>query len=429
MNNITVREYARLTTRPGMRQSLDLAYISQTAFDWLCQLQSGWGRDTPALVHLDGYHTIRLDSYVGILESPCGTRIEILPKIHENSQNESQSREFLYRMLCTVWDLPTREAQTAHLRTFSLPLAEWLIHHFLHALSLLLSRGLSSDYIQVEEEQNVIRGQVNMARQMRQLPHRQHRIHIRHNRFSMDRPENRLIRSTLLSCLHYTRNTDNWQLAASLNSWMHEIPASQELKKDFQQWQRGRHMTHYSQIKPWCELILNHLLPAATVGEWQGISLLFPMEKLFEAFVACALRKKLYSGAQIRTQSFEKHLCLHRNKQRFKLGPDILVEHMDRAWVLDTKWKLLDLAKRNYGLAEQDFYQLFAYAHHYVGSGELALIYPKTDRFIGLSDPFFFSQDLKLYVLAFDLMTGMLELPAGGLSGFPLQDSRSICEE
>ena len=37
-------------------------------------------------------------------------------------------------------------------------------------------------------------------------------------------------------------------------------------------------------------------------------------------------------------------------------------------WMLDTKWKLLDLADRksNYGLKQSDFYQLFAYGNKYL---------------------------------------------------------------
>ena len=41
-------------------------------------------------------------------------------------------------------------------------------------------------------------------------------------------------------------------------------------------------MAHYQAIKPWCELILNQQMPIAVSGEWRGMSLLFPMEKLFE---------------------------------------------------------------------------------------------------------------------------------------------------
>ena len=39
---VTVREHSRLTTS-SITSSLDRAQISQSAFDWLCQLQSSFG--------------------------------------------------------------------------------------------------------------------------------------------------------------------------------------------------------------------------------------------------------------------------------------------------------------------------------------------------------------------------------------------------
>ena len=56
---------------------------------------------------------------------------------------------------------------------------------------------------------------------------------------------------------------------------------------DFQSWQDSRLMAHYQAIKPWCEFVLNQHIPMAVQGDWRGLSLLFPMEKLFESYVAC----------------------------------------------------------------------------------------------------------------------------------------------
>jgi 5-methylcytosine-specific restriction enzyme subunit McrC len=49
-------------------------------------------------------------------------------------------------------------------------------------------------------------------------------------------------------------------------------------------------MAHYAPLRPWCELILYRQMPYSLVGVWRGVSLLFPMEKLFERFVAAWLR-------------------------------------------------------------------------------------------------------------------------------------------
>lgn len=59
-----------------------------------------------------------------------------------------------------------------------------------------------------------------------------------------------------------------------------EIPKSQNIVQDFKQWQSGRLLALYAEIKPWTELILSEYMPVSTQGGWRGMSLLFPMEKL-----------------------------------------------------------------------------------------------------------------------------------------------------
>ncbi len=82
-----------------------------------------------------------------------------------------------------------------------------------------------------------------------------------------------------------------------------------------------------------------------------------------------------------------------------------------KSWVLDTKWKRLDseLGRKNYGLSQTDFYQLFAYGQKYLnGQGDLVLIYPKRASFQEALPVFEFSEGLRLWVVPFDIETGCL---------------------
>ena len=82
MTAIVVREYARLTT-DQVEITLDQASISKSAFDWLCNCYSKFNKSGASLLVIEGHHQLRLDNYVGIIETPCGTSIEILPKHNE----------------------------------------------------------------------------------------------------------------------------------------------------------------------------------------------------------------------------------------------------------------------------------------------------------------------------------------------------------
>ena len=99
MNTVSVREHARLTTGPVPGGSLDVASVPVSAFDWLCQEAQRHRTTGAPLVQVEGRHWLRLDNYVGVLETPCGTRIEILPKHVHGESDVASARRVLIRML------------------------------------------------------------------------------------------------------------------------------------------------------------------------------------------------------------------------------------------------------------------------------------------------------------------------------------------
>lgn len=403
---VTVREYARLTTAAVAPGNLDCAQIPESAFDWLCELSATFKRNGATLLQVEGRRELKWDSYVGVLETPCGTRLEILPKHHEEGDCRVKSRRLLRKLIQHALQLKPREVSVASLELFDAPLSEWVIGQFLAELDLLVKRGLRFDYQRIDEEQRFLRGQLNVVAQMRQPPGRQHHFQIRHDVYLPDRAENRLLKLALERVAKGTQDAANWRLANELRAMLAEVPASRQVSQDLRAWSRDRLMAHYQAIKPWCELILKQQMPIAVSGEWQGVSLLFPMEKLFEKYVQGWLRRRLAPSVCLTAPASQHSLCLHDGRPVFGLEPDLLLSMGERAWVLDTKWKRLDGSDRQglFGLSQADFYQLFAYGHKYLaGRGELALIYPRTAQFSQPLRPFDFSDQLRLWVLPFDL--------------------------
>lgn len=402
---VIIREYAQLTTEVVV-PSLDVATVSQTAFDWLCELSAGYSRSGATLLQVEGRRSLKWDSYVGVLETPCGTRLEILPKHHEQDDCLVKSRQLLRKLIQSALQLKPREASVASLELFDKSLSEWVMGQFLAELDLLVKRGVRFDYQRIEEEQRFLRGQLNVVAQMRQPPGRQHHFQIRHDVFLPDRAENRLLKLALELVAKSTQDAANWRLANELRAMLSEVPASRQVSQDLRAWSRDRLMAHYQAIKPWCELILNQQMPIAVSGEWRGMSLLFPMEKLFEQYVEGWLRRSFVPGVHLTPQASRHSLCQHDGSAMFRLEPDLLLQQGKQTWVLDTKWKRLDGADRQnkYGLSQADFYQLFAYGQKYLaGRGEMALIYPRTAQFSRPLPPFDFSPELRLWVLPFDL--------------------------
>jgi 5-methylcytosine-specific restriction enzyme subunit McrC len=77
------------------------------------------------------------------------------------------------------------------------------------------------------------------------------------------------------------------------------------------------------------------------------------MNRIFEDYVAYKMKKQ-YPNLLIKTQHSSEHLLTMPRKQ-FSLRPDLMLN--DNA-IGDTKWKLVDSNKRNYGLSQNDLYQI-----------------------------------------------------------------------
>jgi len=415
VRHVVVREHARLTTgRIEGPDSLDVASIPESAFEWLCRESARLRTSGAPLVQLDDRRWLRLDNYVGVLESPCGTRIEILPKAFDGADDAPRARALLRRMLSRCLDINPRETGPASIQAFDGPLTEWVIRQFLDALDRVVKRGLRFAYRTVRDQQPYLRGRLDVGRQARQPAGRHHLFQIEHDVFDADRPENRLLRSALDRICRTTRESDNWRVSHELAVRLAEIPLSTNIAKDFRLWRDDRLLAQYRPVRPWCSLVLNEQSPLAFVGEWLGHSLLFPMERLFERYVEVCMRRTLRVDAKLRRTPSSRHLCEHRSESWFRLQPDFMIEQGNRQWVLDAKWKRVDSALGNsrdkYGLSQTDFYQLFAYGHHYLqGAGELFLIYPKTSMLSLPLPQFDYSGALTLWVVPFDVEHGRVE--------------------
>jgi 5-methylcytosine-specific restriction enzyme subunit McrC len=406
--NVIVREYARLTTAVVPPGNLDCAHISDTAFDWLCDLSASFNRAGATLLQVEGRRSLKWDSYVGVIETPCGTRLEILPKHFEQDGCVLKSRALLRKLIQAALSLKPRQVSVTALELFDAPLTEWVMGQFLNELDALVKRGIRFDYKRVEEEQRFLRGQLNVVAQLRQPPGRQHHFQVRHDVYLPNRAENRLLKRALEQVAKATRAPANWRLANELRTLLGEIPVSRQVTQDLRLWSRDRLMAHYRAIKPWCELILNQQMPVAVKGAWQGLSLLFPMERLFENYVEQWLGKQLQPDAELTAQAAKANLCSHGKKGMFRLRPDFLIDTPQQRWVLDTKWKRIDQrnAEQNYNLSQSDFYQLFAYGHKY-RKGEnvpkLVLVYPCWSGLQRALPVFDYGGGMQLWALPFDL--------------------------
>ncbi len=428
MKALTIFEYDRIVAQQEgqPKDGEKKCAVPKPVFEWLkekCLRSSDKSNDEASgwlkMALSNGREAIQVTNYAGVLRAPCGFQIEVLPKTGKGTTPE-QAQKLLIQMIKCLAGFRHIQTNNADLHTERMPLMEVFIQQFLAAVNSVVKRGLRSDYVAQQDNLFAVRGKLLIAQQITQNLVCRDRFFTEHDEFSQNRPANRLIHTALRHVLAMCRSPENQRLARELSFVFADIPMSTDVAQDVQRVRLDRGMSYYESAIVWAKLILQGFSPVSSAGNHDAPSLLFPMQALFEAYVEKHLAKQLQSNFVLKAQASGKHLVRHDGQYWFRLKPDLLVKDgKDNCLVLDAKWKLLDSSNNNgskkYNLSQADFYQLYAYGHHYLnGSGVMVLIYPKTDAFNEPLPEFKFpsASGMQLLVLPFCLESCQLLLPS-----------------
>jgi 5-methylcytosine-specific restriction enzyme subunit McrC len=435
MAGITIHEFGVLvaasTEAADAHATDDLRAVPPEVFAWLeaqalRSVEAGESTGGAAWLRLTqrrGRRALQVTSFVGVIRSPDGYQIEVLPKLGKVVEGgDGEARQRLIEMLRCLGGFRHIQTDSAQLLARRMPLLEVFIGEFLRSVADIVKRGLRGDYSLRQDNLFALRGKLQMTTHLRQNLCRRDRFFAAFDEFSTNRAENRLLHAALRRVLAWTASQAHSQLARELCFVFADVPASDQPALDFQRVRLDRGMGHYADALAWARLILQDESPLTGVGDHHAPSLLFPMEAVFEAFVAKHLVRQLAQPFTLKTQARSFSLVTHRGQDWFRLKPDLLVQASGaNRLVLDTKWKLLDGRKATgadkYGLDQGDFYQLHAYGQSYLdGRGDVVLIYPRTDTFSETLPVFGFpkSAGLRLWVLPFCLKDKRLLLPPCG---------------
>ncbi|MCF8162360.1 MAG: McrC family protein [Polynucleobacter sp.] len=428
MAGITIYEFdALVAAAPGVLNVGGQRVVPPGVFNWLevqaLQVAEAGATAWLRLTQRRGHLAVQVTSFVGVIRSPDGFQIEVLPKVGKAIDGgDAQARRLLIEMLRCLGGFRHVQTDSAKLVATRMPLLEVFIGEFLLAVEHIVKQGLRSDYAMRRDNVFALRGKLQIAMHLRQNLCRRDRFFAEFDEFSINRPENRLLHAALRRTLAWTASQSNQQLARELSFVFTDVPASERPAVDFSKVRLDRGMGHYADALAWARLILEDESPLTGTGGHRAPSLLFPMEAVFEAYVAKHLARQLVHPFTLKTQARSFSLVKHLGQDWFRLKPDLLVqESTSNRLVLDTKWKLLDDKKATgsdkYGLDQGDFYQLHAYGQNYLdGQGDVVLIYPRTDAFDEALPVFDFpkSSGLRLWVLPYCLKERTLILPPCG---------------
>ena len=337
---------------------------------------------------------IQAQNYVGVIRLPSGFQLEMLPKL---DAPEDKLRLLVVQMLRTLRDFSGKIFPNAQLDTARLHLYEIFIRAYLEMVLELVRRGLRSSYTVQRANQNFFKGKLLLKENLRHNFAHREKFFVAFDEYNLNRAEHRLIKATLAKLLRTTRDQKNFRLTTRLLTDFDSVEQSTNFAKDFAAPATDRHSRDYSAVIAWTKIFLAGKSFTSFAGKTDAQVLLFPMEKLFEAYVAAHVRKKFSDRFTVRTQVGEKFLF--DVPREFKLVPDILLEGDERI-IMDTKWKL--------AVTEADMYQMFVYAKRYDAKKIFLLCPPQADGNIFYHAPDF---DVQIFCLnLFDMDASLQNL-------------------
>lgn len=363
-----------------------------------------------------GQRFIKVKNYVGVIETKEKVTIEILPKtfIGKNGEeaNIEDSRKLLLTMLKTLKNSPFINLNIAHLKEQkNFPILEVFIASYLDELIKLTSKELRGDYIKVEDNCNFLKGKLLIKENIKFNSFNKTKLYCQFDEFNTNISPNKLIKSTLLKFDKITTSNKNKKKILKSLQHFDSVNKCRDISVDIEYCRtREKSLVNYGNLINWSEIFLKNKSFTNFSGNSINQAILFPMEKLFESYIAHLL-KKYCNGFSVKTQDRRYFLVGQKRNDKdldytinkFLLKPDVVIN--DFELIMDTKWKILNSESRKYDIKESDIYQMHAYGSRYssaLGKPRLALLYPKNPNFQVKLMQFRYGEDMYLDVIPFD---------------------------
>ena len=347
------------------------------------------GGDEGTTILRDHFRHLTAGQMVGVIAAP-GCSLEIFPKIDRldiaSSEGRRTVRERLVRMLDVALGLDIGDGAASAMARQAEGLLDILIRLFADKLLTEARRGLPRAYLQHEDDLPALRGRLNVVRQFTAHAVRPDRLACRFDALSSDIPLLQIMKACVLALRRNARAAETVRKLDELRFVLADIADVSAVALPWQAVRIDRTNRRWEALFGLARLFLKrdwqatHHDPSAG----QGITLLFPMNELFEAYIAALMRRILRPvGLSVETQGGRMFCLIEEGdeaRRRFQTRPDIIIRDRQSnapVAVVDTKWKRLSPAIEHakHVVSQAYVYQIMAYGQLYA-CPDLTLLYP-----------------------------------------------------
>ncbi len=387
MTHIAISEWGKVPVREAAGEAGGFTRVQANALIEAARAHPLGGTDGTSIL-TDHYRHLRAGQMVGVLAAgDCS--LEILPKIDPTAPDESQptARGRLIQMLDVALGLGVGSGAQADMAVQGDSLLDILIRAFADRLLAAVRHGLPRQYCMEEDDRNTLRGRLNVARQYTVLAARPNQLACRYDELSPDIALVQVMKACVLFVSRFARAGGTRRRLDELRFLLADITTVPPSALPWNNIRIDRSNRSWAELVTLARMLMGRDWQDTRhdSGRQQGVSLLFPMNDLFETYIATLAGRVARRRGLIMEAQGGGLFCLReededRGRQLFQTRPDIIVR--DQAGcvqlIIDTKWKRISsqLEDKRQGVSQADVYQMMAYGELY-DCTDLVLLYPR----------------------------------------------------
>ena len=212
--------------------------------------------------------SILAGSYCGFIRLIDGSVIEILPRY---DKERHLAQKLLYKEFCKRCGFEFNE----NIFDYDTSFMENMIAVFARESMKILKSGVLSHYSAVEENMNTVQGKILFAENTRiNLMHRE-RVYVRHDIFSPDRAENRLMKAAASKLIKITRNPHSSHILRQITAYLDDVQKNINYANEFSKCVNTRNTKKYSTVLNICRMILDIHSDTYFSGKYVSCAMLF----------------------------------------------------------------------------------------------------------------------------------------------------------
>lgn len=337
---------------------------------------------------------VRANNYVGFIQNGEDI-IEIFPKVFRGQDQPSKElmlkHIFYWFRYCRKWRFPFSQASLELKDINEFP--ELIIHLIANQMLETITKQPFQMYQELEEALLAPKGSINFKRYINNSLTRGHyqKVECDYEPFLFDNKVNSIIKYCARLLIGQTHFPENLRSLQEVIFILDEVEDSYCTTYDIDSINLNPFFEDYKLLLDSCKIVLSQQLYSSNTYDLTQWCLLFPMEYIFEDFIAGFLERNFSKKWKVEYQ--KSNAWLANKPQAFNMQHDIFLTAKDgsnRKVIVDTKYKIRHADYTNdvkKGISQNDLYQVTSYAFKR-GCTEVFLIYPNITESINESDTF-----------------------------------------